>query len=182
MPVGAYIGTPATNAGDGTYLTNGLDRLGELSPERPVFAQSQNLDLITQMKNARGNGRTLRTPRAGDRNPLRPLPNPGTKAEFTPLMKSAAKNNIWRKEYQPRTLARQTRLRIYETASALMVQRQHYRGWPTTLSYTASILEARQDTTMTIRLCLKILAAVLTVHLWLSFRVEMQAALSMMEI
>jgi chromosome segregation ATPase len=97
MPVGAYIGTPATNAGDGTYLTNGVDRLGELSPEKSVFAQSQNVDLITQMKNARGNGRALRTPRAGDRDPLRLLPNPGAKSEFTPLMKSAAKNNMARR-------------------------------------------------------------------------------------
>jgi chromosome segregation ATPase len=97
MPVGAYIGTPATNAGDGTYLTNGLDRLGELSPEKSVFAQSQNMDLITQMKNARGNSRALRTPRAGDRDPLRLLPNPGAKSEFTPLMKSAAKNNMARR-------------------------------------------------------------------------------------
>lgn len=92
-----YINTPQTN-NDATYLTNGLDRIHDLSPEESFFAPSQKQDLITQMRNTRNDGANLRTPRAGSRDPLRLLPNGNAaKGEFTPLMKSVAKNNIARR-------------------------------------------------------------------------------------
>lgn len=92
-----YINTPQTN-NDATYLTNGLDRIHDLSPEKSFFAPSQKQDLITQMRNTRNDGANLRTPRAGSRDPLRLLPNGNAaKGEFTPLMKSVAKNNIARR-------------------------------------------------------------------------------------
>ena len=92
-----YIGTPQTN--DASILTAGLDRIGEMSPEKSFFAPAQKQDLITQMKNARGqSGVNLRTPRAGTRDPLRLLPNGNQgKSEFTPMMKSVTKNNIARR-------------------------------------------------------------------------------------
>lgn len=92
-----YIGTPQTN--DASILTVGLDRIGEMSPEKSFFAPAQKQDLITQMKNARGqSGVNLKTPRAGTRDPLRLLPNGNQgKSEFTPMMKSVTKNNIARR-------------------------------------------------------------------------------------
>ena len=92
-----YIGTPQTN--DASILTAGLDRIGEMSPEKSFFAPAQKQDLITQMKNVRGqSGVNLKTPRAGTRDPLRLLPNGNqVKSEFTPMMKSVTKNNIARR-------------------------------------------------------------------------------------
>ena len=97
MPGGVYINTPATTAGDATYLTNGLGRLDELSPEKSFAAPSKNNDLITQLQKSRKNGVSLKTPRASQRDPLRLLPNgPVGRSEFTPLMKSVTKNNLRR--------------------------------------------------------------------------------------
>src|SRR5271163_2123706 len=96
MPVGQYIHTPATN--NASYLSTGLDRLGEMSPEKSFFAPPQNRDLVSQMKNTRQNGMNLKTPRAGGRDPLRLLPNGNQgKTEFTPLMMSITKNNLARR-------------------------------------------------------------------------------------
>jgi chromosome segregation ATPase len=87
-----YINTPQTH--DATYLTNGLDRLGEMSPEKSFFEPRQKQDLISQMRSTRQNGMNLKTPRVGSRDPLRLLPNGNNgKGEFTPLMKSVTKNN-----------------------------------------------------------------------------------------
>jgi hypothetical protein len=98
MPAGAYINTPQTLAGNETYLTNGLGRLDEVSPEKSFASPSRSRDLIGQIQHARrGNGVSLKTPRIGGRDPLRLLPNgPAAKSEFTPLMKSVTKNNLRR--------------------------------------------------------------------------------------
>ncbi|EXJ73703.1 uncharacterized protein A1O5_03465 [Cladophialophora psammophila CBS 110553] len=91
-----YINTP--QATDASYITNGLDRLGEISPEKSFAAPPGNRDLISQMRNAKSQGVNLRTPRAGLRDPLRLLPNGNqVRSEFTPLMQSAAKKNIARR-------------------------------------------------------------------------------------
>jgi hypothetical protein len=98
MPAGTYINTPQTLAGNETYLTNGLGRLDEVSPEKSFASPSRRRDLIGQIQHARrGNGLSLRTPRVGGRDPLRVLPNgPAAKTEFTPLMKSVTKTNLRR--------------------------------------------------------------------------------------
>ncbi|KIW27928.1 uncharacterized protein PV07_07624 [Cladophialophora immunda] len=91
-----YINTP--QATDASYITNGLDRLGEISPEKSFAAPAENRDLISQMRNAKTQGVNLRTPRAGLRDPLRLLPNGNqVRSEFTPLMQSATKKNIARR-------------------------------------------------------------------------------------
>ena len=96
MPAGQYIQTPATN--DLSSFNIGLDRLNESSPEKSFVPPQQGRDLITQLKSARGNGTNLKTPRATMRAPLRLLPNGNQpKSEFTPLMKSATKNNMARR-------------------------------------------------------------------------------------
>ena len=94
-----YIDTPQTNAGDKTYMTNGLGRLDELSPEKSFVSPSKGNDLIRNIQQTRrGNGLDLRTPRGGGRAALRQLPNGGpVKGEFTPLMKSVAKKNLQRR-------------------------------------------------------------------------------------
>ena len=96
----AYIDTPQTTAGDKTYLTNGLDRLDELSPEKSFASPSKSNDLIQQIQmTRRGNGLDLKTPRAGGRAILRTLPNGAVpKGEFTPLMKSVTKKNLMRRQ------------------------------------------------------------------------------------
>lgn len=92
----AYLNTPQTT--DATHLTNGLDRLGDMSPEKSFLPPGQRQDLLSQMRGARHNGVNLKTPRAGGRDALRLLPNGNNgKGEFTPLMKSVAKNNIARR-------------------------------------------------------------------------------------
>jgi hypothetical protein len=98
MPAGTYINTPQTLAGSETYLTNGLGRLDEVSPEKSFASPSRSHDLIGQIQKARrGNGVNLKTPRVGGRDPLRLLPNgPPAKSEFTPLMKSVTRNNLRR--------------------------------------------------------------------------------------
>jgi hypothetical protein len=98
MPAGTYINTPQTLAGNETYLTNGLGGLDGVSPEKSFASPSRSHDLIGQIQKARrGNGINIKTPRVGERDPLRLLPNgPAVKSEFTPLMKSVTKNNLRR--------------------------------------------------------------------------------------
>lgn len=91
-----YIDSP--QAKDASHITNGLEKLGELSPEKSFFAPPEQRDLISQMRSAKGRGMNIMTPRIGSRDPLRLLPNGNQgRSEFTPLMKSAAKNNIARR-------------------------------------------------------------------------------------
>ena len=89
----AYIETPQTDAGNATFMTNG-QILDDFSVENSFVAPSKgNDDLLQQMRN--GRGLNLKTPRT--RNPLadrRNLPNAPRPGEFTPLLKSVAKNNI----------------------------------------------------------------------------------------
>ncbi|KAK5205773.1 hypothetical protein LTR96_008941 [Exophiala xenobiotica] len=92
-----YINTPA-QTNDGSFFTTGGDRLEDISPEKSFNIPGQNGDLISQMRNARSQGMNLKTPRAGTRDPLRLLPNGNqARSEFTPYLKSNAKNNIARR-------------------------------------------------------------------------------------
>ncbi len=95
MPHPDYIDTPQT-AADNSYLSNGLGGLDEISPEKSFAAPSKGRDLLQSMRN--GRGLSLKTPRAGARDPLRLLPNgAGPKGEFTPLMMSVTKKNHMRR-------------------------------------------------------------------------------------
>jgi len=111
-----YIDTPRTEAdGNATYLTNGLrsaarTNLSALdSVENSFEIPSKDEDIVQMMENGRkrqsGGGFSLSTPRAGTgpkstRNALndrRNLPSQAPqKGEFTPLMRSATKNNFLR--------------------------------------------------------------------------------------
>ena len=94
MPA-TYIPTPKTN--DASFMSTQLERLGEMSPEKS-FIPAKDGDLISQMRNAKNAGVSLKTPRAGARDPLRSLPNGNQgKGEFTPLMQSVTKNNLARR-------------------------------------------------------------------------------------
>ncbi|KAI1609250.1 hypothetical protein EDD37DRAFT_640799 [Exophiala viscosa] len=86
-----YIDTPA-QTNDGSFYTNG-ERLDDMSPEKSFQVPGLNGDLHTKSY-----GMNLKTPRAGTREVLRPLPNgnPG-RTEFTPFFKSASKTNIARR-------------------------------------------------------------------------------------
>lgn len=91
MPHPDYIDTPRT-AADHSSITNGLGRLDELSPEKSFASPSKGRDLLQGTRH--GRGLSLRTPRAGARDPLRLLPNGAApKGEFTPLMMSVTKKN-----------------------------------------------------------------------------------------
>ena len=91
MPHPNYIETPHT-AADDSYLTNGVGRLDELSPEKSFASPSKGRDLLHGIRS--GRGLSLKTPRAGGRDPLRLIPNGGIpKGEFTPLMMSVTKKN-----------------------------------------------------------------------------------------
>ena len=88
----AYVETPRTDAGNATFMTNGHN-LEDFSVENSFVAPSKNEDLLQQVRN--GRVLNLRTPRT--RNPLaerRNLPNGPKPGEFTPLLKSVAKNNF----------------------------------------------------------------------------------------
>ncbi|MCJ1249520.1 hypothetical protein MMC30_006746 [Trapelia coarctata] len=85
----AYLDTPRTDAGNGTYLSNGpnIDLLSaEPSFLSPVKKQS---DLLSQLRNNRGV--SLKTPRS--RAALGERRNVPAQAEFTPLLKSVTKRN-----------------------------------------------------------------------------------------
>ncbi|KAL2003290.1 hypothetical protein VTN02DRAFT_4411 [Thermoascus thermophilus] len=120
-----YIDTPRTEIdGNATYLTNGLRSAarGNLSAldsvENSFQIPEKDEDIIKTIENGRrrssGNGFSLRTPRAGSgpkstRNALHDRRNLPTQAppkgEFTPLMKSATKNNFFRTLSAARTPA-----------------------------------------------------------------------------
>lgn len=92
----AYIETPRTDAGNATFMTNGHNP-EDFSVENSFIAPTKNDDLLQQMRN--GRGVSLKTPRT--RNPLaarRNLPNVPRPGEFTPLLKSVAKNNFNRRK------------------------------------------------------------------------------------
>jgi hypothetical protein len=88
-----YINTPQTEAGDRTRFTL-LDN--ELDSELPSFqAPAGGDDLLGAMRNSKND--TLATPRA----PLAQLGrNARAKNEFTPLLKSAAKNRLLQRDLE----------------------------------------------------------------------------------
>ncbi|KAL9111115.1 MAG: hypothetical protein Q9227_004378 [Pyrenula ochraceoflavens] len=98
MP-GHYIDTPQTAAGDGTFLTNGITALDGISPEKSFVSPEKDRGAARQLrKGIRNAGLNIKTPRPGQRDPLRLLPNgAGPKTEFTPLMKSVTKTNAMRR-------------------------------------------------------------------------------------
>lgn len=90
-----YIDTPQTTA-DKSYLSNGLGRLAELSPEKSFMSPGKGQDLVQGIRN--GRGLSLKTPKPSARDPLRLLPNgAATRGEFTPLMMSVTKKNHLRR-------------------------------------------------------------------------------------
>lgn len=91
----AYIETPRTDAGNATYMSN-AHNLEDFSVENSFLSPSKTKDdLISQIRN--GRGISLKTPRSRvpltDRQNLSKAPLRG---EFTPLLKSAARNNMLR--------------------------------------------------------------------------------------
>lgn len=103
-----YIDTPRTEIdGNATYLTNGFRSVGRThlsaldSVENSFHTPSKDNDVIKGFNNGRrrvSDSNKLGTPRANNskstRSALRHLPTAGpAKGEFTPLMKSATKNN-----------------------------------------------------------------------------------------
>ncbi|WEW60501.1 hypothetical protein PRK78_005988 [Emydomyces testavorans] len=109
-----YIDTPRTEAGNATYLTNGLrsttrHNLSALdSVENSFQSPSKDHDLLKgagTKRSRKSSDFSLRTPRAGpaprsSKNALlsrRNLPTTAPqRGEFTPLMKSVTKNNLLR--------------------------------------------------------------------------------------
>lgn len=108
-----YIDTPRTEAEGATYLTNGLRSAGRPnlsaldSVENSFQTPSKDDDILKPLGEGRRRssaGFRLNTPRAGSgpkstRSALdrRHLPTAGpSKGEFTPLMKSATRNNALR--------------------------------------------------------------------------------------
>lgn len=103
-----YIDTPRTEIdGNATYLTNGFRSAGRThlsaldSVENSFHTPSKDNDVIKGFDNGRrrvSDNNKLGTPRANNqkstRSALRQLPSAGpAKGEFTPLMRSATKNN-----------------------------------------------------------------------------------------
>ena len=91
----AYLDTPRTDAGNGTFLDIGhnIDNMSaETSFLSPVKKQE---DLISQLRKNRG--ASLKTPRMraplGDR---RNLPSAPAQSEFTPLLQSVTKRNTFK--------------------------------------------------------------------------------------
>lgn len=106
-----YIDTPRTEVdGNATYLTNGARSAGRAnlsaldSVENSFQTPSKDDDVLKPLGEGRRRGSAgfkLTTPRAGTGpkstknalNDRRQLPAAGSKGEFTPLMKSATRNN-----------------------------------------------------------------------------------------
>lgn len=103
-----YIDTPRTEIdGNATYLTNGFRSAGRThlsaldSVENSFHTPSKDNDVLKGFENGRrrvSDNNKLGTPRANaqksTRSALRQLPSAGpAKGEFTPLMRSATKNN-----------------------------------------------------------------------------------------
>lgn len=111
MPL-PYIDTPRTEAGNATYLTNGLrsatrNNLSALDSVEDSFqSPSNDHDLVKNPENSRSRGISdpnMRTPRAKPRTSVksrrdsRGLPSTAaSNGEFTPLLKSVTKNNVMR--------------------------------------------------------------------------------------
>lgn len=89
---GGALDTPRTNVGDATYLSRQPD-FADISQEASFQSPAKDGDFLQQLRNGRSNGISLRTPR--QRGPLadrRNLPQNLGAAEFTPMLKSAARH------------------------------------------------------------------------------------------
>ncbi|KAL8948950.1 MAG: hypothetical protein Q9222_004902 [Ikaeria aurantiellina] len=89
----AYVETPRTDAGNSTYMPNGYG-LDDISAENTFLSPGKKeLDLVSQLRKNRAV--SVKTPRSrlpfGDRRnqPVAPI-----NGEFTPLLKSVAKQNL----------------------------------------------------------------------------------------
>ncbi|KAG9790839.1 hypothetical protein KCU88_g1181, partial [Aureobasidium melanogenum] len=93
-----FVNTPQTTK-DASRISIRSNPFDKMSPEKSFAAPTQPGDLVSQMKDAKGHGMNLKTPRAGaPRDPLRLLPNVNQRrSEFTPIMASVTKNNIARR-------------------------------------------------------------------------------------
>ncbi len=94
----AYAESPFTEAGNATYMTNAHD-LENFSVENSFLSPSKTRDdLVSKFRNGRET--SLKTPRSRvpftDRQNLPKKAHP--RGEFTPLLKSAARNNMLQKE------------------------------------------------------------------------------------
>lgn len=93
----AYAESPFTEAGNATYMTNAHD-LENFSVENSFLSPSKTRDdLVSKFRN--GRDVNLKTPHS--RVPFtdrQNIPKPPPRGEFTPLLKSAARNSILRKE------------------------------------------------------------------------------------
>lgn len=89
----AYVETPRTDAGNATYMSNAHNLEG-FSVENSFLSPSKTQDdLVSQLRN--GRGLSLKTPRS--RVPFTDRQNllkPSSRGEFTPLLKSAARNSM----------------------------------------------------------------------------------------
>ena len=92
----AYVETPHTDTGNATYVSN-AHNLEDFSLENSFLSPSKTRDdLVSQLRN--GRGMSLKTPRS--RVPFADRPNISKgplRVEFTPLLKSAARNNMLKK-------------------------------------------------------------------------------------
>lgn len=92
----AYVESPRTDAGNATYMSN-AHNLENFSVENSFLSPSNSQDdLVSQLRN--GRGLSLKTPRSrvpfADRQNQLKAPLRG---EFTPLLKSAARNSMLQK-------------------------------------------------------------------------------------
>ncbi|ETI24982.1 hypothetical protein G647_04352 [Cladophialophora carrionii CBS 160.54] len=128
-----YINTP--HATDASHVSDRLDRLGDMSPEKSFHVPNGNLDLLSQMKNIKNQGASLKTPRLSLRDPLRLVPkgNPA-RSEFTPLMQSATKKNMARRLSSRKPSATPSYLRDGRTPGARLSDLSHLASEHTTSS------------------------------------------------
>ena len=100
---GGALDTPRTNIGDATYLSHKPD-FADISQEASFQSPGKDNNLLQQLRNGRrGGGINLRTPRRG--GPLADrinLPPSVGGAEFTPLLKSATRNSVRRRDKENR--------------------------------------------------------------------------------
>ena len=86
-----YVDTPRTEAGDRTHFSAGNLSFSEVQPY-PSPSKDPSNNLVSQLRSKNG-PQALKTPRA--RNALLSMRNPSARAEFTPLLKSAAHNRFF---------------------------------------------------------------------------------------
>ena len=89
MSLPGYENTPQTTAANMSFA-DGIAQLDGISPEKSVLSPSKGRDLLAGARR----GISLTTPRIGNRDVLRLLPNgSANKPEFSPMMKSGTKRS-----------------------------------------------------------------------------------------